>query len=145
VRASAPVTSLLLCLALSLIAAGCVTYTNHSQSCSTSQVFGDVEKMTCSGTAGTVRGEGSLTFGDPDDREFRGNYRLEVTASVEQGRMDIYTGTESGRKGGEVSPGNPLKIEATGPAMGGVTLKVKGGEDAEVRGLEYEATVVRMG
>jgi hypothetical protein len=145
VKSSPLVVTSLLCLALSLIAAGCVRYTGHTESCRTSQVFGSVENMTCSGTAEIVRGEGPLTFGDDDD-EFGGDYRFEMTASVEQGRMDIYASTvDGGRKGGEVSPDNPLKIEAVRRSPGGVTVKVKGGEDAEVRGLRYELTIERVG
>jgi hypothetical protein len=145
-----PFAPLLLCFALSLIAAGCVTLTGHSESCSTSTRFGSVSKMTCSGNVDTVRGEGPLTFGeseDDDEVEYSGEeYRLEMSASVERGRMDIYAeGAENGaREGGEVSPGNPLTIEAVGPFEGSVALEVKGGEDAEVRGLEYEVTIARV-
>jgi hypothetical protein len=118
VRVKALVVPLLLGLALSVIAAGCVTYFGHNQSCRTTKLFGTVERMTCSGTAETVRGEGPLTFGEDssgnDDNNFSGDHRLEMTASVEQGRMDIYTGSSGGREGGEVSPGKPLKIEAAG-------------------------------
>jgi hypothetical protein len=89
-----PFAPLLLCFALSLIAAGCVTLTGHSESCSTSTRFGSVSKMTCSGNVDTVRGEGPLTFGeseDDDEVEYSGEeYRLEMSASVERGRMDIY-------------------------------------------------------
>ena len=147
-RVKALVVPLLLALALSVIAAGCVTYIGHNQSCRTTKLFGTVEKMTCSGSAKTVRGEGSLTFGEDyggnDDNNFSGDYRLEMTASVEQGRMDIYTGSSSGREGGEVSPGKPLNIEAAGGVISGVDVKVKGGEDAEVKGFKYEATIERL-
>jgi hypothetical protein len=105
--------------------------------------------MTCSGTVGTVRGEGPLTFDesydDDDEAEYSGEYRLEMTASVEQGSMDIYAEeAKGGPKGGEVSPGNPLRIEALGPFEGSVAVKVKGGEEAEVKGLEYEVTIAQV-
>jgi hypothetical protein len=148
-RAKALMAPLLLCFALSLIAVGCVTLTGHDESCNKTKLFGSVSKITCSGTVETVRGEGPLTFGDSysddDDDEYSGEYRLEMTASVEQGRMDIHAeGANGARKGGEVSPGNPLKIEAVGPSDGSVAVKVKGGEDAEVKGLEYEVTITRV-
>ncbi len=147
-RAKVPIVALVLCLALSLIAVGCVTLTGHDQSCGTSTRFGSVSKMTCSGSVDTVRGEGPLTVGesydDDDDTEYSGEYRLEMTASVEQGSMDIYAEeANGGPKGGEVSPGNPLKIEAVGPFEGSVAVKVKGGEDAEVKGLKYEVTITQ--
>ncbi len=148
-RAKALIVPLLLCLTLSLIAVGCVTLTGHSESCSRTKLFGSVSKMTCSGTVETVRGEGPLTFGESDSDEFSGEYRLKMTASVEQGRMDIYADTvDGGKEGGEVSPGNPLRIVALTPSTNdeiSVMIEVKGGEDAEVKGLRYEATVVRVG
>ncbi len=148
-RAKALLVPLLLCLTLSLIAVGCVTLTGQDESCSKTKLFGSVSKMTCSGTVDTVRGEGPLTFGDSysddDEDEYSGEYRLEMTASVEQGRMDIYAEeAKGGPKGGEVSPGNPLKIEAVGPLEGSVAVKVKGGEDAEVKGLKYEVTIAQV-
>lgn len=147
-RTKALLAPLLLCFSLSLIAVGCVTLTGHNESCSKTKLFGSVSKISCSGTVETVRGEGPLTFGDgnsDDEDEYSGEYRLEMTASVEQGRMDIHAeGANGTRKGGEVSPGNPLKIEAVGPSEGSVAVKVKGGEDAEVKGLEYEVTIARV-
>ena len=136
---------MLLGVALWLTAGAC--YTGRNESCRTSQVLGTVEKITCSGSVATVSGEGPLSFGDDDD-EFQGGHRFEMSASVEQGSMDIYADTvDGGKKGGEVSPGNPLRIEALTPSTGdriSVTIKVKGDEDAEVRGLRYEATAVRV-
>ncbi len=148
-RAKAPIVPLLLYLALCLFAVGCVTLTGQDESCSKTKLFGSVSKLTCSGTVGTVRGEGPLTFGDSysddDQFEYSGEYRLEMTASVEQVRMDIYAeGETGGRKGGEVSPGNPLRIEAVGPFEGSVAVKVKGGEETEVKGLEYEVTIAQV-
>ena len=148
-RAKALIVPLLLCFALSLITVGCVTLTGHDESCSKTAWFGSVSKMTCTGTVETVRGEGPLTFGnsysDDDEADYSGEYRLKMTASVEQGRMDIYAEeAKGGREGGEVSPGNPLKIEAVGPFEGSVAVKVKGGENAEVKGLEYEVTIAQV-
>jgi len=149
-KAEALPVSLLLCFALSLVAVGCVTLTGHDKSCSSSARFNSVSKMTCSGTIDTVRGEGPLTFDESydkeaDEAEYRGEYRLEMTASVEHGSMDIYAEeANGGPKGGEVSPGNPLKIEALGPFEGSVAVKVKGGKEAEVKGFKYEVTIAQV-
>ena len=99
-------------------------------------------EFSCSGTAETVKGEGSLTFDGEDDSD--PDYVMDLTASVEGGRMDVFAdAVDDGREGGEVSPGNPIRIRAVVPSSDedvSVTLSVKGGEEAEVRGLAYEAT-----
>ncbi len=99
-------------------------------------------EFSCSGAAETVKGEGPLTFDGEDDSD--PDYRMDLTASVERGRMDVYADTvDGGREGGEVSPGNPIRIQAAVPSSDedvSVTLAVKGGEEAEVGGLAYEAT-----
>jgi hypothetical protein len=99
-------------------------------------------EFSCSGTAETVKGEGPLTFDGEDDSD--PDYRMDLTASVESGRMDVFaSNADGGRKGGEVSPGNPVRIQAIVPSSDedvSVNLAVKGGEEAEVGGLAYEAT-----
>ena len=99
-------------------------------------------EFSCSGTAETVKGEGPLTFDGEDDSD--PDYRMDLTASVESGRMDVFASTaDGGRKGGEVSPGNPVRIQAIVPSSDedvSVNLAVKGGEEAEVGGLAYKAT-----
>jgi len=129
-------------VAVILLAGGCISLTNHTQSCTSSGgVLGGSSEFSCSGTAGTVKGEGPLSFDGEDDSD--PDYRMDLTTSVESGRMDIYADTvDSGREGGEVSPGNPMRIQAVVPSSDedvSVTLSVKGGEEAEVRGLSYEA------
>lgn len=103
------------CVAVVLLAAGCLSLTNHSQSCTSSGGALSSSEFSCSGSAGTVQG----------------------------GRMDVYANTvDGGREGGEVSPGNPIRIQAVVPSSDedvSVTLSVKGGEEAEVGGLSYEA------
>jgi hypothetical protein len=129
------------CVAVVLLAAGCLSLTNHNQSCRSSGGLLSSSEFSCSGTAGTVQGEGSLSFDGEDDSD--PVYRMDLTASVESGRMDIYADTvDGGREGGEVSPGNPIRIEAVVPSSDedvSVTVGVKGGEEAEARGLSYEA------
>src|SRR5215204_4276037 len=102
-----------------LLAAGCLSLTNHSRSCRSSGGVLSSGEFSCSGTAGTVQGEGPLSFDGEDDSD--PDYRMDLTASVESGRMDIYADTvDGGREGGEVSPGNPIRIEA---ALNGGTPK----------------------
>lgn len=129
------------CVALVLLAAGCLSLTNHSQSCTTSGGLMGPSEFSCSGTVGTVKGEGPLSFDGEDDSD--PDYRMDLTASVESGAMDIYADTvDGGREGGEVSPGNPLRIEGVVPSSDedvSVTVSVKGGEEAEVTGLSYDA------
>ncbi len=130
------------CVTVVLLSGGCLSLTNHSQSCmSSGGVLGGSSEFSCSGTAGTVKGEGPLSFDGEDDSD--PDYRMDLTASVESGRMDIYADTvDGGREGGEVSPGNPIRIEAVVPSSDedvSVTLSVKGGEEAEVGGFRYEA------
>ena len=130
------------CVAVVLLAAGCLSLTNHDQSCDSSGGVLSSSEFSCSGTAGTVQGEGPLSFDGEDDSD--PDYRMDLTASVESGRMDVYADTvDGGREGGEVSPGNPIRIEAVVPSSDedvSVTLSVKGGEEAEVRNFRYEAS-----
>jgi hypothetical protein len=129
-------------LAVAMLATGCLSLTNHSQSCTSSGGLMGPSEFSCSGTAETVKGEGPLTFDGEDDDD--PNYRMDLTASVESGAMDVFADdVNGGRKGGEVSPGNPVRIQAVVPSSDeevSVNLAVKGGEEGEVGGLAYEAT-----
>lgn len=129
------------CVAVVLLVGGCLSLTNHNQSCNSSGGLGSASKFSCSGTAGTVQGEGPLTFDGDDDSD--PDYRMDFTASVGSGKMDINAETaDGGREGGEVSPGKPVRIEAVVPSSDeevSVTVSVKGGEEAEARGLNYKA------
>lgn len=124
------------------LATGCLSLTNHSQSCTSSESMLGPSEFTCSGTAETVKGEGPLSFDGEDDSD--PDYRMDLTVSVESGEMDVFASTvDGGREGGEVSPGSPIRIQAVVPSSDedvSVTLGVKGGEEAEVGGLGYEAT-----
>ena len=92
------------CAAVVLVAGGCLSLTNHAQSCTSSGGLISPSEFSCSGTAGTVQGEGPLSFNGEDDSG--PDYRMYLTASVESGSMDIYADTVDGdREGGEVSPG----------------------------------------
>ncbi len=135
-----------MCVAVVLLSAGCLSLTNHTQSCRSSGGVLNSSEFSCSGTVETVKGEGPLSFDGEDDSD--PDYRMDLTASVESGTMDVYADTvDGGREGGEVSPGNPIRIEAVVPSSDedvSVTLSVKGGEEAEVRGLSYEANFTEV-
>ena len=130
------------CAAVVLLAGGCLSLTDHTQVCESSGGLGGPSEFSCTGTAETVTGEGPLSFDGEDDSD--PDYRMDLTASVESGTMDVYASTvDGGREGGEVSPGNPIRIQAVVPSSDedtSVDLSVKGGEEAEVRGLRYEAS-----
>jgi len=129
-------------LAVVLLATGCLSLTNHSQSCTSAGGFMGPSEFSCSGTAETVKGEGPLTFDGEDDDD--PDYRMDLSVSVESGTMDVFASTVGGgREEGEVSPGNPVRIEAVVPSSDedvSVDLAVKGGEEAEVGGMAYEAS-----
>ncbi len=128
-------------LVVLLLATGCLSLTNHSQSCTSSESLLGPSEFSCSGTAETVKGEGPLSFDGEDDDD--PDYRMDLTMSVESGTMDIFASTvDGGRKGGEVSPESPIRIQAVVPSSDedvSVNLAVKGGEEATVGGLAYEA------
>jgi hypothetical protein len=128
-------------VAVVLLATGCLSLTNHSQSCTSSESLLGPSEFSCSGTAETVKGEGPLSFDGEDDGD--PDYRMDLTLSVQSGIMDVFASTtDGGREGGEVSPESPIRIQAVVPASDedvSVNLAVKGGEEAEVGGLAYEA------
>ncbi len=128
-------------LAVVLLATGCLSLTNHSQSCTSSESLLGPSEFSCSGTAETVKGEGALFFDGEDDDD--PDYRMDLTLSVESGTMDVFASTaDGGREGGEVTPESPLRIQAVVPSSDedvSINLAVKGGEEAEVGGLAYEA------
>lgn len=132
--------------AVVLLATGCLTLTNHNQSCTSSGGMLGPSEFSCSGTVGTVKGEGPMTFDSEDDNS--PDFRMSMTATVESGRMDVLASTsDGGEEGGEVSPGNPVEIQAVVPSSDedvSITLGVKGGEEAEVKGFRYEADFVEV-
>ena len=128
-------------LAVVLLATGCLSLTNHSQSCTSSESLLGPTEFSCSGAAETVKGEGPLSFDGEDDGD--PDYRMDLTLSVESGTMDVSASTtDGGEEGGQVSSESPLRIQAVVPSSDedvSVNLAVKGGEEAEVGGLAYEA------
>ena len=128
-----------------LLLSGCKsgTTTDLEQSCKSEGGLLAGRKVTCTGHVGKARGEPSVDVIDTDG-DLSGNYKLDATIKVGKGEAKAYVGTaDGGRRGGKVSPGEPLSISAV-VGLGedddevSVNLKVLG---KEVEDLGYEATV----
>ncbi|MCA1847548.1 MAG: hypothetical protein LC704_00920 [Actinobacteria bacterium] len=137
-------TSLRAALVLALCATllGCEggTLTNHSQSCTSTGLFGE-ETVACSGTAGSVRGSVGFEFGE-DDEELDGAYRLTATLSAGEGEAGVYAYDTEGERIplGRLSAGEPLRVEAVVEPSSGSVFFVDTGE-GEVRDLRYEGRI----
>jgi hypothetical protein len=128
-----------------LVLAGCKsgTIADSEQTCKSAGGLLAGRKVTCTGSVGAVRGEPSLGIIDADG-DLSGNYELDATIEVGKGEAKAYVDTaDGGKKGGKVSPGEPLRISAVvgierDDEEVSVNLKVLG---KEVEDLGYEATV----
>jgi hypothetical protein len=70
------------------------------------------EKATSTGSVDAVRGEPQLVIVDTDG-ELDSTYRLEATLSVGKGETKAHvTAADGDRVGGQISPGEPLRISA---------------------------------
>lgn len=132
--------------AAGVMLAGCSSgsLTNSQQSCQSSGGFLQDKKMSCTGSVGTVTGAPSLSIADVDE-EFGGTYKLDATVEVGEGTVRATVANANGDEvGGEVSPGEPLRISETVELSEtdeelSLSLKVAGGEDAEATDLTYES------
>jgi hypothetical protein len=128
-----------------LVLAGCKsgTIADSEQTCKSAGGLLAGRKVTCTGSVGAVRGEPSLGIIDADG-DLSGNYELDATIEVGKGEAKAYVDTaDGGKKGGKVSPGEPLRISAVvgierDDEEVSVNLKVLG---KEVEDLGYEAMV----
>ena len=121
------------------------------QSCQSNFGVLEAKKVNCSGSVDTVRGSPSLSVIEIGE-EPNGAFLLETTISARRGTAKAHVvDVDDKRVGGEISPGDPLRIAALvypGEVGGtddeeeeiGVQLEVAEGE--EVRDLRYEATLV---
>ena len=139
------------CVALSL--AGCTsgTLSGMQQSCRSNFGVLEAKKVSCSGSVDTVRGSPSLSVIEIGE-DLDGAFLLETTISARRGTAKAHVvDVDDKRVGGEISPGDPLRIVAAvyPEEVGGtddeeeeigVQLAVAEGE--EVRDLRYEATLV---
>lgn len=128
-----------------LLLAGCEsTITNSQQSCQSSGGFLQDRRMSCTGSAETITGSPSLSIADVDE-EFSGTYDLEATVEVGKGTLTATIENAAGEEvGGEVSPGEPLRISEavelseTDEELD-LSLEVSGGEEAEASEVTYES------
>jgi hypothetical protein len=137
------------CAALSL--AGCGTMTGAQQSCESTLGLAEPDKVRCTGSVETVSGSPSLSVIEIGE-DLDGALLLETTITVGSGTAKAsVTDIDDELVGGEVSPGEPLKISAVVyPDAGAdedtveveVQLEIKEGE--EVKDLRYEATLVEQ-
>jgi len=137
------------CAALALVGCTTGTLTGGQQRCSSNFGLLDAKKVSCTGSVETVRGSPSLSVIEIGE-QLDGAFELETTIMVGRGTARAYvTDVDDERVGGEVSPGEPLRLVAViYPEDVGtedeetvdVQLEVAKGE--EVRALRYEATLV---
>ncbi len=138
------------CAALSL--AGCTsgTLSGTQQSCESTFGMLEPKKVSCTGSVETVRGSPSLSVIEIGE-QLDGAFELETTIMVGRGTTKAYvTDIEDDRVGGEVSPGEPLRLVAVVyPEEGAgtedeetVDVQLEVAEGEEVGGLRYEATLV---
>ena len=137
---------LLLLLCAALLAAGCEggTLTNHRQSCSSASGLLSEERVSCSGTAGSVRGSVGIEFGGgDDDEELFGTYRLTAVLGVGEGAASVYAYDAEGERIplGRLSAGEPLRIEAVIDPSGDASVFFVDTGEAEIRDLEYEGRI----
>jgi hypothetical protein len=121
------------------------------QSCQSNFGLLDAKKVSCSGTVDTVSGSPTLSVIEIGE-DLNGAFQLETTLRAGRGTAKAHVvDVEDRRVGGEISPGDPLRIVAVvyPEEVGGtdeeeeaveVQLDVPGGE--ELNDLRYEATLV---
>ena len=84
----------------------------QEQSCEVSGGLLAEDRVACTGSVDAVRGEPQLVIVDTDG-EFDGTYRLEATLSVGKCELKAHvTAADGDRIGGQLSPGEPLRISA---------------------------------
>jgi hypothetical protein len=139
------------CVALSL--AGCTsgTLSGMQQSCRSNFGVLEAKKVSCSGSVDTVRGSPSLSVIEIGE-ELNGAFLLETTITVRRGTAKAHVvDVDDKRVGGEISPGDPLRIVALvyPEEVGGtddeeeeIGVRLEVAEGEVVRDLRYEATLV---
>ena len=145
---------IVLSLVLSLVAAlfalaGCKsgTLVGQEQSCEVSGGLLAEDRVACTGSVDAVRGEPQLVIVDTDG-ELHGTYRLEATLSVGKGETKAHvTAVDGDRVGGQLSPGEPLRISADVEVDDedeevAAQLKVAGKKASDLR---YEASLAPPG
>lgn len=127
-----------------LMLVGCEsgTLTNTQQSCQSSGGFLQDQKMSCTGSAGTVKGSPSLSIAGVDE-EFSGTYKLDATVEVGEGTVRAtVTNADGDEVGGEITPDEPLRISETvelSETDEELNLSLKVPEGQQATDLSYES------
>ncbi len=138
------------CLVLPLVGCTSGTLSGMQQSCESTFGLLDKKKVSCTGSVDTVGGSPSLSVVEVGDR-LDGAFRLEAIITVGRGTAKArVTDVDDRQVGGEVSPGDPLRVvtlvypeEVPGSEDGErVDAQIRVAEGQEVRNLRYEATLV---
>jgi hypothetical protein len=121
------------------------------QSCRSNFGVLEAKKVSCSGSVDTVRGSPSLSVIEIGE-ELNGAFLLETTITVRRGTAKAHVvDVDDKRVGGEISPGDPLRIVALvyPEEVGGtddeeeeIGVRLEVAEGEVVRDLRYEATLV---
>ncbi len=138
------------CAALSLVGCTSGTLSGTQQSCDSTFGLLESKKVSCTGSVDTVSGSPSLSVIEIGE-SLNGAFRLETTITVGRGTAKAsVTDVDDQKVGGEVSPGDPLRIatvvypeEVPGSEdEEKVDLQIQVPEGDEVRDLRYEATLI---
>lgn len=138
------------CAVLSLVGCTSGTLSGTQQSCESTFGLLESKKVGCTGSVDTVSGSPSLSIIEIGEN-LNGAFSLETTITVGRGKAKAHvTDVDDKRVGGEVSPGDPLRIvtvvypeEVPGSEdEEKVDLQIEVAEGEEVGGLRYEATLV---
>ena len=89
------------------------TLSGYSQSCTSTGGLFAGRTVTCSGEAESSSGSAGIEFGDQDDEELSGTYRLSAEISVQSGEARVYSYDADGERLtlGTVSNDSPLRVE----------------------------------
>jgi hypothetical protein len=138
------------CLLLSLVGCTSGTLSGMQQRCEATFGLLESKKVSCTGSVDTVSGSPSLSIIEIDEN-LNGVFELETTVTVERGEAQAHvTDVDDKQVGGEVSPGDPLRIvtqvypeEVPGSEdEEKVDLQIEVAEGEEVGGLVAEATMI---
>ena len=131
---------------------GCTsgTLSGIQQGCESTFGLLESKKVSCEGSVDTVSGSPSLSVIEVGEN-LNGAFSLETTITVDRGSAKAHvTDIDDKQVGGEVSPGDPLRIvtEVYPEDVPGsedeekVDLRLRVAEGKEVGGLRYKATLV---
>ena len=138
------------CVVLPLVGCTSGTLGGMQQRCEATFGLLESKKVSCTGSVDTVSGSPSLSIIEIDEN-LNGAFELETTVSVERGEAKVLvTDIDDKQVGGEVSPGDPLRIvtqvypeEVPGSEdEEKVDLQIKVAEGEELGGLRYKATMI---